>query len=237
MNRFAILFLAAAVVLTGAMAYAGPVPVKHALLFGKVDVKTENNAKVVTLTVSNAMGEHFKHAESLAGKTLRITGPKTADFERFAGKEIETTGILSSDGKDFESTYVLEKNPAKMPSAPHAIIIGRAEEKTVGNSKQADIVISSIRGYGADSKALAALKGRTLQVTGPKAADVEKLAGKEIEATGLLEGNNSQVNVSYVTEWTAPVRHASSHGAKPMSHPASKPMGHSMPAPVPAPAK
>ena len=51
---------------------------------------------------------------------------------------------------------------------------------------------------GADGKAVADLKDKVLKVTGAKVADVEKLAGKEVEVKGLVKG--AEIDVLAVAE-------------------------------------
>jgi hypothetical protein len=82
-----------------------------------------------------------------------------------------------------------------------------------------------------------ALKCKVLTVVGPKAADVEKLAGKEVEATGVLKENDTQLDVNFVAEKKAapaPAKPAAP-AAKPAT-PAPKPAAPAAPAPAPAPA-
>lgn len=198
MKRFSILVIALVVTLCCGMALAQAKAVEHALLFGKVEVKTMNNAKEVTLTVTNAMSHHVKDIEALKGKTLKVVGPKLAEVEKFAGKEVEAAGILQENRTQFEATFVLEKNPAQVPAALHVFIIGKAEVQTANNAKTVSIAIEDAKGYGA--KEMAALKGKALTVMGPKAPEVEKLAGKEIEATGVLKENDTQIEVTFVME-------------------------------------
>ncbi len=53
--------------------------------------------------------------------------------------------------------------------------------------------------------AIPALAGKMLQVTGPKAADVEKLAGKSIEVKGIVKDNKT-IEVESVIEKPAPAK-------------------------------
>ena len=46
---------------------------------------------------------------------------------------------------------------------------------------------------GADGKAVADLKDKVLKVTGAKVADVEKLAGKEVDVKGVVKGADIDV--------------------------------------------
>jgi len=58
---------------------------------------------------------------------------------------------------------------------------------------------------GADGKAIADLKDKTLKVVGAKLADVEKLAGKEVEVKGIVKGADIDVaSVAVVEKKPAP---------------------------------
>ncbi len=56
----------------------------------------------------------------------------------------------------------------------------------------------------ASGKALADLAGKTLTVIGEKAADVAKLNGKTVEATGALKENNTKIEVTNCKEVVTP---------------------------------
>lgn len=222
------------------MVFAADTAVEHALLYGKVDVKTENNAKTITLTVTNAMSHKVKDIAALKGKTLVLTGPKSADIEKFAGKEIEAAGILKENETQFEVTYVLEKNVVKTPAIPHAIIMGKA---IVNPDKSVAIAVEESRLYG--EKERNTLKGKTLTVVGPKAAEVANLADKEIEATGVLKENNTQLEATFAMAQPVanpqpaakphPVmKPAPATAPKPASTPAAPPAATPQPAPAPA---
>jgi uncharacterized cupredoxin-like copper-binding protein len=57
---------------------------------------------------------------------------------------------------------------------------------------------------GADGKAIADLAGKSLTVVGAKVADVSKMSGKKVEATGTLKENNTQIDVTSCKEAAAP---------------------------------
>ncbi len=80
--------------------------------------------------------------------------------------------------------------------APPAIstLTGKLEVK----DKVVSLAVASAK--GADGKDLPALKGKTLKLTGPKAAEAEKLAGKEVEVKGMLKNNDTEVTAMSVTE-------------------------------------
>lgn len=54
---------------------------------------------------------------------------------------------------------------------------------------------------GADGKAVADLAGKDLKVVGAKAADAEKLGGKEVEAKGTVKG--AEIDVTAIAEKAA----------------------------------
>jgi len=70
----------------------------------------------------------------------------------------------------------------------------------VGKVEVKDKVVSIkvAEAKGADGKAVADLKDKVLKVTGAKVADVEKLAGKEVEVKGTVKG--ADIDVTAVAE-------------------------------------
>jgi len=52
-------------------------------------------------------------------------------------------------------------------------------------------------------KALADLAGKTLKVVGAKSADAVKLSGKDVEATGIVKNNNTEIDLSAIKECAA----------------------------------
>ena len=68
---------------------------------------------------------------------------------------------------------------------------------------------------GADGKAIADLKDKTLKVVGAKLADVEKLAGKEVEVKGIVKGADIDVASVAVVEKKAPAPKAAEKKAEP----------------------
>jgi hypothetical protein len=69
--------------------------------------------------------------------------------------------------------------------------------------KEKVVSINIVSAKGPDGKAVADLAGKTLKVTGAKVADVEKLAGKEVEVKGTVKGE--EIDVTMVIEIKAPV--------------------------------
>lgn len=61
---------------------------------GKVAVKTENNVKTVSITVTAAKDGEGKAVADLAGKTLTVSGAKVADVEKLADKTVTATGMV-----------------------------------------------------------------------------------------------------------------------------------------------
>jgi len=78
-----------------------------------------------------------------------------------------------------------------------ADVSGKVEVK----EKVCSIKVSEAKGD--DGKVIADLKGKDLKVTGAKCADVEKLAGKEVEAKGKIK-DNKEIDVASVAEKKAP---------------------------------
>ncbi len=69
--------------------------------------------------------------------------------------------------------------------------------------KEKAVSIRVTTAKGEDGKPIAALAGKVLAVTGAKAADVEKLAGKHVEASGTVK-DDKEIDVTTVAEKTAP---------------------------------
>jgi glycine betaine/choline ABC-type transport system substrate-binding protein len=69
--------------------------------------------------------------------------------------------------------------------------------------KEKVVSIKIAEAKGADGKVVADLTGKTLKVTGAKVADVEKLAGKEVQVKGTVKGTD--IDVTMVAEVKAPV--------------------------------
>ncbi len=89
-------------------AAAGP-----AEMSGKVEAKTEKGAdgKEVTsyyLSVSDAKCAAGKECP-LKGKTIKLTGPKAAEAEKLAGKQVDVKGTCGSGCADFDVASVTEK--------------------------------------------------------------------------------------------------------------------------------
>ena len=82
-----------------------------------------------------------------------------------------------------------------------ADLVVTAKGKVEVKEKVVSIKIAEAK--GADGKAVADLAGKTLKVTGAKVADVEKLAGKEVEVKGTVKG--ADIDVTAVAEVKAPV--------------------------------
>jgi hypothetical protein len=84
-----------------------------------------------------------------------------------------------------------------------ATVTGKVEvkaEKVDGK----DVKVTSIavaEAKGEDNKAIADLKGKVLKVVGAKVADVEKLAGKEVEAKGVVK-EAKEMDVTSVVDKT-----------------------------------
>jgi len=74
-----------------------------------------------------------------------------------------------------------------------AEVIGKVDCK----DKVCSIKVSEAKGD--DGKAIDALKGKDLKVIGAKAADVQKLAGKEVLAKGAIK-DNKEIDVASVAE-------------------------------------
>ena len=101
---------------------------------------------------------------------------------------------------------------AAKPAAPPATTVkgevtGKVEpkmhtdKKTGKETKGCVVAVSEAKGAG--GKALDALKGKQLRVTGPKAADVEKLEGKVVTIAGTII-NNKKIEAESVKEAAAP---------------------------------
>ncbi len=102
---------------------AKPAAAKPVMVVGKIEVKTEKvgekEAKVPYLTVAEAK-EGAKEVAALKGKVLKVVGPKVADAEKLAGKEVEAKGVVKED-KEIDVTLVVEKKaPAKPVAKPAA---------------------------------------------------------------------------------------------------------------------
>jgi hypothetical protein len=76
---------------------------------GKVAVKTENNVKSVTITVTEAKDAAGAAMASLVGKALKVTGAKVADVEKLADKVVTATGTLADKDTAINVTTVAEK--------------------------------------------------------------------------------------------------------------------------------
>lgn len=74
--------------------------------------------------------------------------------------------------------------------------VGKVELK----DKVCSIKIAEAKGE--DGKAIADLKDKVLKVIGAKCADVEKLAGKDVEVKGIVKGTD--IDVAAVAEKKAP---------------------------------
>lgn len=93
-------------VCAGAFAQAGS---QTAELTGKVETKTENNVKVSYITVSAAKDSAGKAMDTLKGKTIKLTGAKASDAEKFNGKEAVAKGTLKDENKSLEVQSVAAK--------------------------------------------------------------------------------------------------------------------------------
>jgi len=86
-----------------------------------------------------------------------------------------------------------------------ATVTGKVEVKTEKvDGKDAKVAyINVTEAKGEDGKAIADLKGKSLKAIGAKAAEVEKHAGKEVEAKGTVKAGK-EIDVTSVAEKTAP---------------------------------
>jgi hypothetical protein len=104
--------------------------------------------------------------------------------------------------------YAAETVPPARKAVPvvKADVEGKVTVKTVKvagkEQKEVSIVVSEAK--GTDGKPLPELTGKSLRVLGTKVADVEKLADKQVIATGTLERKNKAIGVTAVTEKPAP---------------------------------
>ncbi|HPO16695.1 MAG TPA: hypothetical protein PLI09_24875 [Candidatus Hydrogenedentes bacterium] len=112
MKRLAVALVAVMVVsLCGWSFAANPPAAEHGTFIGKVETGTANGAKTVSITVTKAMSRQVKDINALNGKTLALVGPKMAAAEKFAGKEVEVTGILKENRTQLDVTSIFEKRP------------------------------------------------------------------------------------------------------------------------------
>jgi len=114
------------------------------------------------------------------------------------------TVVLLAFGMVALAADTAAKPPAKAvktaPTAPAAkagkaanevkcVVSGKVESTMVKNKRDKEVKVCRIQvseAKGADGKAMDALKGVSLKVTGPKLADVQKLVGKNAELTGVV---------------------------------------------------
>ena len=69
------------------------------------------------------------------------------------------------------------------------VVTGKIDSKMVKNKKGEEVkrcVIDVAEAKGADGKAIASLKGKSLTAVGPKAVELEKSIGKSAEVTGKV---------------------------------------------------
>lgn len=86
-----------------------------------------------------------------------------------------------------------------------ATVTGKVEVKTekVAGKDAKVSYINVAEAKGEDGKVIADLKGKSLKVIGAKAADAEKLAGKEVEAKGTVKAGK-EIDATSIAEKTAP---------------------------------
>jgi len=78
---------------------------------------------------------------------------------------------------------------AAPPVGVEAVVKGKVECKAAKNKRDQEVkrcTIAVSEAKGADGKPIDALKGKSLRVGGPKAAEAEKFAGKEAEIKGSV---------------------------------------------------
>lgn len=93
----------------GTMAYAADAT-KGVTVTGKAVCKSETKdgktTKECSITVGTATGADQKPIADLAGKSLKVTGPKTAEIEKHADKEVIAKGTVSADKTSIEAELI-----------------------------------------------------------------------------------------------------------------------------------
>ena len=102
----------------GTHAYAAdpvpaPMPMKGVEITGKAICKSETKdgktTKVCSITVFSAKGADGKPIADLNGKTLKVTGAKSAEIEKLADKDIVAHGTVSVDKSSYELDSAMVK--------------------------------------------------------------------------------------------------------------------------------
>lgn len=93
------------------------------------------------------------------------------------------------------------KPAKKAPQGVKCDVTGKVvSAKNKKGQEVSQIVVTEAK--GADGKPVAALAGKTLNVAGPKAAEVKKLMGKVVQASGMVV-KNKRITVDAVKEAAA----------------------------------
>ncbi len=119
------------------MAFAAQPAEGHAMLYGKINVAAQGNSKTATITVSNVISMHNKDLKALDGKTLTIVGPKAAEVEKYAGKEVEMAGVLKNNQTQIEPVTVIEKQAAQKTTPVHRMAAATAHKPAPASSSKA----------------------------------------------------------------------------------------------------
>lgn len=87
------------------------------------------------------------------------------------------------------TAFAADDTAASAAKDATVMVTGKVDVKDEAGAKT--VTLTVIEAKGADGNAIPNTKGAVLKVEGPKASDVEKLAGKTVEAQGTVKGGRS----------------------------------------------
>lgn len=92
---------------------ADPAPMKGVEVTGKAVCKSETKdgktTKLCSVTVATAKGADGKPIADLSGKSLKVTGAKSGEIEKYADKDVIVKGTVSADKSSIEAESVTLK--------------------------------------------------------------------------------------------------------------------------------